>query len=123
VLLNALDAMRARKEAEEQVLEVSTEMEGDTIAVSVKDSGIGMSEEVYRHAFEPFFSTKEKGKGTGLGLYISRDLMQEIGGSITLEPNRPRGTRVILRVPGNPSRNITETKGQAMPPGAGEAES
>ena len=56
----------------EGTLRVSTHSDGHGVVVAIADTGIGMSREIQAHAFEPFFTTKGVGKGTGLGLDISR---------------------------------------------------
>src|SRR5438128_11776797 len=62
----------------------------DSIAVSVTDSGPGMTEDVAARVFEPFFTTKREGEGTGLGLSICQGITKEHGGRITPDP-RPGG--------------------------------
>jgi signal transduction histidine kinase len=58
-----------------------------------------MSPEVCRRAFESFFTTKEIGKGTGLGLFISYNLVTEVDGTISMESEPGNGTTVIIRIP------------------------
>ncbi|MCP4707833.1 MAG: hypothetical protein GY869_04345 [Planctomycetes bacterium] len=99
ILLNSLYAMDAREDEGERILEVIRKLQGETIVIEVSDNGIGMSESVHEHAFEPFFTTKEMNKGTGLGLYISRNVMEESGGSIRLEDNPGGGLRVLIEFP------------------------
>ena len=55
---------------------------GPQVMIEVRDTGIGMSPEVQRRVFEPFFSTKEQVKGTGLGLAIVYGLVTEVGGRV-----------------------------------------
>lgn len=69
------------------------------VDVSVRDTGVGMSEEVASRAFEPFFTTKAEGKGTGLGLSQAHLLMRESGGSLHLESAPGKGALFILRLP------------------------
>jgi signal transduction histidine kinase len=69
------------------------------VEIRVSDTGIGMNPEICRRAFESFFTTKEIDKGTGLGLFISYNLVTEIDGTIELESEPGRGTTVIIRVP------------------------
>jgi signal transduction histidine kinase len=68
--------------------------------MEVMDNGYGMDMETASRVFAPFFTTKEEGCGTGLGLYISKNLVESAGGSITLESEPGRGTtfRVIVRI-------------------------
>ena len=99
ILLNSLHALDVRGVEGEKVLEVRRKLQEDRIIIEVSDNGVGMSESVRAHAFEPFFTTKEAGKGTGLGLYISRNVMEESGGSISLEDNPGGGVRVVIEFP------------------------
>jgi signal transduction histidine kinase len=91
---NAVDAMKGKG-----TLRVSTRADGSGVAVEIGDTGPGMSEEVRARAFEPFFSTKGVGEGTGLGLDISRRIVVERhGGDIAIE-SRPGETVVRVRLP------------------------
>jgi signal transduction histidine kinase len=65
-----------------------------------------MKQDVCRRAFESFFTTKEIGKGTGLGLFISYNLITEVDGSIELESELGKGTTVIIRVPVRPKKDL-----------------
>src|SRR5213593_433710 len=71
----------------------------DSIAVSVTDSGPGITEEVAARVFEPFFTTKREGEGTGLGLSISQGIMKEHGGHITLDTQPGGGATFTLELP------------------------
>lgn len=71
---------------------------GGRVHVHVEDDGVGMDAEVLRRAFEPFFSTKPVGVGTGLGLAVSRGLAASLGGRLDIESAAGRGTRVTLDV-------------------------
>jgi signal transduction histidine kinase len=94
---NALDAMDGTG-----TLQVATRAEGDGIVVEIGDTGPGMPPEVAARAFEAFYTTKEIGKGTGLGLDIARRIVEERhGGTIAIDP-RPGGTVVRVRLPVRP---------------------
>ena len=69
------------------------------VILTVTDSGCGMSREVAERAMEPFFSTKGRKGGTGLGLSITYGLVQEIGGSISVESEEGKGTSFRIRLP------------------------
>src|SRR6266576_1388865 len=71
----------------------------DSIAVSVTDSGPGMTEELAARVFEPFFTTKREGEGTGLGLSICQGIMKEHGGRITLDTRPGAGATFTLELP------------------------
>jgi hypothetical protein len=71
----------------------------DYVAISVSDTGTGMTPEVASKAFEPFFSTKEIGKGTGLGLSQVLGFAQQSGGEVRIDSRLGRGTIVTLFLP------------------------
>ena len=102
ILNNAFDAVKDGG----QVAMKSWECDPDHVEVSIRDNGVGMSEETFRHVFEPFFSTK-KGYGTGLGLSITYGIVKKLGGEIKVESKLGEGTlfRVIL-----PKRSQQEGK-------------
>ena len=66
-------------------LELRTMIEGDSAVLCVKDSGVGIPNEVLERIFEPFFTTKKEGVGTGLGLSLSRSIVEKFGGRIEVE--------------------------------------
>jgi two-component system NtrC family sensor kinase len=71
----------------------------DGVAVSITDSGPGMSEEIAAHVFEPFFTTKGEGHGTGLGLSICQGILKEHGGRVTLETRPGAGATFVVELP------------------------
>jgi two-component system, NtrC family, sensor kinase len=70
---------------------------GNTLVMEFADNGHGIKPELIKKIFDPFFTTKDPGKGTGLGLYISYDIVQKLGGSIKVE-NRKSGGAVFTIV-------------------------
>jgi PAS domain S-box-containing protein len=72
------------------------------VFVDVTDSGIGMSDEVKQHLYEPFFTTKKADQGTGLGLAISMNIVQTHGGNIELDSEPQKGTTFRLIFPAAP---------------------
>ena len=72
---------------------------GPHLMLSVSDTGIGMTREVQAHLFEPFYTTKPVGKGTGLGLYIVKQLVERMQGSVTVMSAPDVGTRFTVRLP------------------------
>ena len=82
-------------------------MSSQVVTVAVRDTGCGMPEADMQKAFEPFFTTKAVGKGTGLGLFLSRETVLAHGGSLLLESETGHGTTVIVTLPGlKPSRQV-----------------
>jgi signal transduction histidine kinase len=82
--------------------------EGHVLLI-VEDTGIGMSEEVVKQVFIPFFTTKDVGQGTGLGLPVVHGIVTSHGGSIKVESQVGRGTRFEVRLPVARSQDAKET--------------
>jgi two-component system, NtrC family, sensor kinase len=78
---------------------INTRVMGDLVRVSVKDTGSGMSEEVRKKIYDPFFTTKDVGKGTGLGLYISYGIIEKHNGKIEVFSTLGEGTEFVLTIP------------------------
>ncbi|MBP0445892.1 PAS-domain containing protein [Roseomonas sp. SSH11] len=74
------------------------------VQITVRDTGTGMSREVMARAGEAFFTTKEAGKGTGLGLYQVRDFVKQAGGHVTIESELGVGTSVSIHLPRLPAQ-------------------
>jgi len=72
---------------------------GDYTAISVADDGCGMSAQVRDHAMEAFFTTRDVGEGTGLGLSVSHGIVQGHGGHIEIESEEGVGTKVTVLIP------------------------
>ena len=72
---------------------------GDYVELSVADSGIGMDPDVQANLFAPFFTTKDRGYGTGLGLAMVHGIVRQSGGHITVESEVSRGSRFAVRFP------------------------
>ncbi len=103
LLLNGCDAIR-EKQLQQNIKEpgkviVSCAMEGKSVKVSVRDSGCGMSSQNKAKMFEPFYTTKEVGEGTGLGLAVSYRIVQKHGGSLTVESKEGEGSTFTLTLP------------------------
>ncbi len=73
--------------------------EGDSARFEVLDEGAGMSPEVLARAGEPFFTTKPPGEGMGLGLFVVKSVVSQLGGSMSAAPRRPRGTAMQVSIP------------------------
>lgn len=96
LLQNALDAVEG--EDERRVL-IQTAVRGDQVVLTVTDSGRGVPTEMRERLFEPFATSKGPKRGTGLGLYIARQLVAEADGTLQLNSNTSKGTTVEVVVP------------------------
>jgi len=103
LVTNAIDAMdeksaRAKGPVEKR-LTIRTFTENGHVVASVSDTGTGMSEDVKNKLFQPFFTTKETGKGTGLGTCISFGIVKDYSGTISVETTEGEGSRFTVRFP------------------------
>ena len=93
---NACDAM---EQSEERILTIQSMAVGDEVLVRVRDTGTGMRPEVQERIFESFFTTKSSAKGTGLGMSISQNIVEQHKGRILLESTEGKGTSFEVRLP------------------------
>ncbi len=108
LVANARDAIGARRGS----IRIVAAPEGSaTVRISVEDDGGGMPDEVRARVFEPLFTTKAKGKGTGLGLMMCRMLVERVGGAIGIESTEGVGTKVFLDLPGKPPTEVGTSGG------------
>jgi two-component system, sensor histidine kinase RegB len=78
---------------------VAPKLIGDHLQLSVRDSGQGMTEEVLGRASDPFFTTKEPGRGIGLGLFLTRNVVSQLGGTLEFRSSPGVGTEAIVTIP------------------------
>jgi PAS domain S-box-containing protein len=102
LVTNAIDTMdeKAEKASSSKVvkkLRIASFLDAGQVTVSVADTGMGMSEEVKSKIFEPFYTTKKTGKGTGLGVSISYGIVKDYDGRILIESTVGEGTTFILK--------------------------
>jgi C4-dicarboxylate-specific signal transduction histidine kinase len=98
LLINAADAVGER-ESKERRIRISANHAQGVVSIEVEDSGSGLSPEARARLFEPFFTTKPTGKGTGLGLALSREYVETDGGTLTVESVPPGGARAMVKLP------------------------
>ncbi len=98
LLLNAVDAM---KDVDNPRVTVKTNrtQNPEGVQIQVSDIGTGIDEEHIDHIFEPFYTTKEVGAGTGLGLSVSHGIINKLGGSITVDSEKGTGTTFVITLP------------------------
>jgi signal transduction histidine kinase len=83
----------------EPAVTVSTKKEGDKVLISVKDNGNGIPQKVLDKIFQPFFTTKPTGQGTGLGLSLSYDIVKAHGGELKVETREGEGSIFLIQLP------------------------
>lgn len=104
LVTNALDAMdqkcsQPENQGARKLLKIKSFAANGQVAVVVSDTGVGMTEEVMRKIYEPFFTTKDVGKGTGLGFSISYGIIKDYDGTIDIRSKVGEGTTFELRFP------------------------
>ena len=103
LVINARDAMPdggvLTISAENRPPDTASDDTGGTVRIDVRDTGAGMSAEIQSRAFEPFYSTKGPGRGTGLGLSQVHGFVEQSGGSARIESEPGEGTLVVLTLP------------------------
>jgi len=102
---NAFYAVTLRRSKDdsgyEPTVSVSTKKEGNKVLISVKDNGNGIPDSIKDKIFQPFFTTKPTGQGTGLGLSLSYDIVKAHGGELIVETKVGEGSKFIITLPLN----------------------
>jgi len=94
LLTNAVHAVGS-----EGVITLTLKDTGDQVEITVSDSGPGIPRENLAKIFEPFFSTKPPGEGTGLGLFVTRGVIEKLGGTVTVDSDVGKGATFCIRLP------------------------
>ncbi len=112
IVSNAAEAMETTGGG---VLKIETRYPrgGDKIFIKFTDTGVGIPQENLPKLFEPFYTTKKKGKGVGLGLSVAYGIIREHGGSISVESTVEKGTTFTVELPLGPSSTTTDQHGDA----------
>jgi CheY-like chemotaxis protein len=97
VVLNLID--NSIKYTKKGSVSVSVFRKEDKVLMTVKDTGMGMTEEVKNRIFEPFFTTKSVNKGTGLGLSVVHGIINSFGGYITVKSRKSKGSSFSVFLP------------------------
>ncbi|MDB5211982.1 MAG: hypothetical protein JWQ30_2809 [Sediminibacterium sp.] len=97
IISNGIQAIKEKEHQEaEETINISTRDVDDKMEISIKDSGVGMTDEVRQKIFDPFFTTKDVGEGTGLGLSIVYKIIQKHEGKIEVLSARGKGAEFII---------------------------
>ncbi len=115
LIVNAAHAIKAKPDLSRGLIGIETRQREGMVEVTISDNGTGMPEDVRARVFEPFFSTKAAGEGSGQGLAICWSIVTEQhGGEIELETRLGEGTRFTIRLPIEPADTPTASREEAM---------
>ncbi len=100
LLINAIHAIRANPKVDRGIIKITTRSDEQYITCEIMDNGCGIDPAIADQVFIPFFTTKEVGKGTGLGMSISYDIIvNKHGGDISFESEVGKGTTFKIKIP------------------------
>jgi len=103
IILNAVDAiLELNPPRQDSTIFASTDVVGDNVIITFEDDGVGISEDNISKIFEPFYTTKKEGRGTGLGLWVSYGIIKSFQGDIIVESKEGRGTMFKILLPIQP---------------------
>jgi signal transduction histidine kinase len=94
-MVNSLQAM----EHDGRIYLATSPDDDGMIRITIRDTGPGIPSNAIEKIFDPFFSTKESGEGTGLGLFITRNNIEKLGGRIMVESNQGHGACFVVLLP------------------------
>jgi signal transduction histidine kinase len=93
-----MEKMKDANAKYQPVVKVCSKKVNETIEIRVSDNGTGIAEAIREKIFQPFFTTKPSGQGTGLGLSLSYDIIKAHGGKITVETKEGDGSEFIIHL-------------------------
>ena len=99
LLTNAADALEDRSAHRPAEVTISAAVEGQEVVLRVEDTGPGIAPSAFGKIFDAFFTTKEPGRGTGLGLALSREYVERAGGKLLASNRAEGGACFTLRLP------------------------
>jgi two-component system, NtrC family, sensor kinase len=99
VLMNARDALIENTEEQERHISLRAEADTSHCIITVQDNGPGISPDVESRLFDAFVTSKEQGKGTGLGLWVTRSLLKKAGGGIVMRNREGGGAEAVMILP------------------------
>jgi len=103
LLLNAADAVALNPPERPGRIQVAAGVELGRVRIVVEDNGPGIPPAMLSKVFDPFYTTKPPGKGTGLGLTVAREYTERFGGTLTVENAQPNGARFVVELPAVPA--------------------
>lgn len=115
LVTNAIHAVRDNPPERPRRIQITTELGDRILSLRVTDSGPGIDDALLPRVFTPFFTTKEPGQGTGLGLSVSYRIVEGHGGSLTAERAAGGGATFVVQLPVATSRVVLATAAPATP--------
>ena len=99
IITNACDAVKENPHHKNNVIQLKTRKEGNQVKIVIRDNGSGMPKHIKEKIFNPFFTTKATGQGTGLGLSLVHDIVTKHGGTITVKSQEGEFTEFTVSLP------------------------
>ena len=99
IITNACDAVQEKPHHQNNVIQLKTRKEGDQAKIIIRDNGSGIPEHIKEKIFNPFFTTKATGQGTGLGLSLVHDIVTKHGGTLTVQSQEGEFTEFTVSLP------------------------
>lgn len=96
IISNAIDSIEQKG-----VINIETYVTDNNLTIVIRDNGCGISDENIKKVLDPFYTTKEPGKGTGLGLYITNSIIEQHKGDLQIISSLNEGTKVLIKLPKN----------------------
>lgn len=115
LLLNATQAFPSDSARDRNEIRVAARHEDGFVVIEVSDTGPGVPADVRPHVFEPFFTTKSGAEGTGLGLFVSRNIVESLGGTLSLADREGGGAVFRIRLPVAPKDAVRAPADRATP--------
>ncbi|HWE23184.1 MAG TPA: ATP-binding protein [Myxococcales bacterium] len=114
LLVNAVQAIGNERPHEGRIV-VTVRREGDRVVAEVSDNGPGIPPSMLNRVFEPFFTTKPAGQGTGLGLFLCRNIVRRHGGELHVRSMPQRGSTFVVELPADTTNEPRELELDAPP--------
>src|SRR5207244_12928362 len=102
--------------AQEGRIVVVARRQGGRVLVEVSDNGPGIRPDMVQRVFEPFFTTKPAGQGTGLGLFLCRNIVRRHGGDLPVRSSAQHGTTFVVDLPADPTQPARQRTVEADAP-------
>lgn len=114
LLSNSIYAINAKPDNGDEKIVISTREVADWLQISIRDTGIGMSEEIQQKMFEPFYTTKPIGEGTGMGMPLTFKMVEKHGGKLSVVSASGKGTTITVHIPYSRSPSLAESRPDAL---------